>query len=75
MDLGYRHQFRPNFSLTATLSDVFASRRNSLVLDTLELSESRSMRPAGRIAWIGVSWSLAGAKQQSREKFEYEQVP
>jgi len=75
LDLGYRHQFRPNFSLTATLSDVFASRRNSMVLDTLELSESRSTRPAGRIAWIGVSWSLAGAKQQSREKFEFEQVP
>jgi outer membrane receptor protein involved in Fe transport len=75
MDLGYRHKFRSNLSFTATLSDVFASRRNRLVLDTPELSESRSTQPAGRIAWIGVSWSLAGAKQQSREGFEYEQAP
>lgn len=72
VDLGYRHQFRPGLSLTATLSDVFATRRDQLVLETAELSERVTTRQPGRIAYIGLSWVLIGGKDKPPENFEYE---
>ncbi|HLA70777.1 MAG TPA: TonB-dependent receptor [Steroidobacteraceae bacterium] len=71
LDLGFRHQLRPNFSITATVSDVFANRRFESVLETPELSDSTRMRQPGRIVYVGVSWVLAGAKQEQDENFEY----
>ena len=71
LDLGFRHQLRPNFSITATVSDVFASRRFESVLETPELSDSTRMRQPGRVVYVGVSWVLAGAKQEQDENFEY----
>jgi outer membrane receptor protein involved in Fe transport len=73
MDLGYRHQFRSNLSVTATVTDVFASRRFNTVIDTPELFDSTRFRFPGRIVHVGVSWSMAGAKKPAQEKFEYEQ--
>jgi outer membrane receptor protein involved in Fe transport len=73
MDLGYRHQFRPNLSLTATVTDVFESRKFNFITDTPDLRQSTTFRPAGRILFLGVSWSMAGAKKPAQEKFEYEQ--
>jgi outer membrane receptor protein involved in Fe transport len=72
MDLGYRHRFRPNFSVTVTLSDVFASRRFGNVLDTPELTGSETVTQASRVVFVGVSWTMAGAKQPPAEDFEYE---
>lgn len=72
LDLGYRHQFRPNLSVTATVTDVFASKKAVNVVDTPELQETNTFRPPSRVVLVGVSWSLAGAKKQP-EKFEYEQ--
>jgi outer membrane cobalamin receptor len=73
MDLGYRHQFRQNLSMTATVTDVFASRKFAFITDTPELQQSTTFRPAGRIVFLGLSWTMAGAKKPAQEKFEYEQ--
>jgi outer membrane receptor protein involved in Fe transport len=70
LDLGYRHNFRPNFSLTATVADVFASRRFASVIDTDELDETSRVRFPGRIVFVGFTWSLPGAKTP-QDKFEY----
>ena len=72
MDLGYRHQFRPGLALTATLSDVFATRRDRLVLETPELSQHLTTQPNGRIAWLGVSWTLVKGSDKPPDDFEYE---
>ncbi|WP_068084891.1 TonB-dependent receptor domain-containing protein [Novosphingobium rosa] len=72
MDLGYRHQLRKNLSLTATLSDVFSSRHDGLIVDTPTLQEVTLRRQSGLVASIGLSWSLAGAKKKAAEKFDYE---
>ena len=72
VDLGYRHRFRPNFSVTATLSDVFASRRNDSVLDTPALAGFDTLKQASRVVFVGVSWTLAAAKQPPGEDFEFE---
>jgi outer membrane receptor protein involved in Fe transport len=71
-DLGYRHQFRPNLSLTATLSDAFATRRTRYVIDTPTLSERNTWRNNGRIGWIGITWTLVPASEKAQERFEYE---
>lgn len=73
MDLGYRHQLRQNVSITATVTDVFASRKFNFVTDTPELRQATTFRPAGRILFLGLSWTMAGAKKPAQEKFEYEQ--
>jgi len=73
MDLGYRHQFRQNLSMTATVTDVFASRKFTFITDTPELQQSTTFHPAGRIFFLGLSWMMAGAKKPAQEKFEYEQ--
>lgn len=73
MDLGYRHQFRPNISLSATLTDVFASRKFVSIMESPELSQRGTFRPDGRILFVGLSWSMAGAKKQAPDRFEYEQ--
>lgn len=73
MDLGYRHQFRQNLSMTATVTDVFASRKFTFITDTPELQQSTTFRPAGRVFFLGLSWTMAGVKKPAQEKFEYEQ--
>ncbi len=73
MDLGYRHQFRQNLSMTATVTDVFASRKFTFITDTPELQQSMTFHPAGRILFLGLSWTMVGAKKPAQEKFEYEQ--
>jgi outer membrane receptor protein involved in Fe transport len=72
MNLGFRHDFRPNFSLSATISDLFESRRFGLVLDTPLISDTLNIQPAGRIVYLGVSWNLPSGKQKPQEKFEYD---
>lgn len=72
MDLGFRHQFKPNLSVTATVTDVFNTRRFVNVLDTSELYQAMTFRPQGQVVFVGVTWSLAAGKKQ-QEKFEYEQ--
>ncbi len=70
VDVGYRFQVRPNFAVLVTASDVFASRRNSMVLDTLAITGAETVRQPGRIVFVGVSWTLAAEK--NAESFEYE---
>ena len=70
VDVGYRFQVRPNFAVSVTASDVFASRRNPLVLDTLAITGLETVRQPGRIVFVGVSWTLAASKEA--ESFEYE---
>jgi outer membrane receptor protein involved in Fe transport len=72
VDLGYRHQFGPALSLSATLSDAFATRRTTYVIDTTTLSERNTWRNNGRIGWIGIAWTLVPANEKAQEKFEYE---
>ena len=70
VDVGYRFQVRPNFAVLVTASDLFASRRDEVVLDTLAITSSDTVRQPGRIMFIGVSWTLAADK--NAENFEYE---
>ena len=72
MDFGYRHQFRPGLSLTATLSDAFDTRRYRYVIDTPTLSERNAWRNNGRIAWIGITWTLVSGNEKAPDNFEFE---
>jgi hypothetical protein len=72
VDMGYRHQVRPNMAVTATLSDVFSSRHDGLIVDTPSLQEATLRRQSGLIAAVGLSWTLAGTKKKAAETFDYE---
>ncbi|MBL8630021.1 MAG: TonB-dependent receptor [Rhodospirillaceae bacterium] len=71
VDLGFRHQLKDNLILTATVSDIFETRRDGLIVLTPALSDSYIRRQTGRIAYVGVSWSLTG-KSKASDKFDYE---
>ncbi|UAK23929.1 TonB-dependent receptor domain-containing protein [Sphingomonas nostoxanthinifaciens] len=70
LDLGYQRKLRPNLTLTATVSDVFASRREASVIDTPGLSERIDRRLAGQIALVGLSWNLSGTKKKGGNAFQ-----
>lgn len=70
-DLGYQRKLASNASLTATVSDVFASRREGMIIDTPTLSENVTRRLAGRIVLLGLSWNLPGGKKKA-EAFQYD---
>jgi len=72
VDFGYRHQFRPGLSLTATLSDAFDTRRYRYVIDTPTQSERNNWRNNSRIVWIGITWTLVSGKDRAPDNFEYE---
>jgi outer membrane receptor protein involved in Fe transport len=73
LDVGFRYRWRPNVSLTATVTDVFETRRDRTILDTPEVSGSTEVVQPGRIAWIGFSWSLAAQPDKQHETFESDQ--
>jgi outer membrane receptor protein involved in Fe transport len=70
VDFGYRFQLRPNFAWVATVSDLLASRRSRVVLDTPSISSSSTSRQPGRIVFVGVSWSMT--EDKNVERFEYD---
>jgi outer membrane receptor protein involved in Fe transport len=72
LDLGFRHKLGPGLSLSATLSDVFETRRDRGILYTPALSDRVTVRPNGRIAWVGLTWTMVGNKEKPAENFEYE---
>jgi outer membrane receptor protein involved in Fe transport len=72
LDAGFRYQWRPNVSLTATLSDVFETRRDRVVLDSPGISGLMHVSQPGRVAWLGFSWSLAPQPNKQNESFEYD---
>lgn len=73
-DLGVRHQFRKNLALTATLSDVFATRHDGMVTNIPGLMDVSRRHQTGHIFFLGLTWSPPGVKPKGTDKFEYDKA-
>lgn len=73
-DLGARHQFARNFALTATVSDLFATRHDGTTTNSGNLYDVMRRQQSGRIVFLGLTWTPAGQADKNRDKFEYDKV-
>lgn len=71
-DLGYRHQLAKSIALTATLSDIFATRHDGMVTTSPGLNDVLRRHQTGRIVFLGLTWTPPGAKARAKDKFEYD---
>ena len=72
VDLGFRHQIWQNLAVTATVSDLLETRRDGIILATPGFTDVAVRRQSGRIAFVGLSWTLRGARAPAADRFNYE---
>ena len=75
MNLGAKYDIpRYNISLTATVSDLFDSYKNTRVVDTPYISQTIEMRRAPRIFYFGINFRFGeSAKQTGGHKLNYDE--
>ncbi len=73
VNLGYKRQLQPNFSVVMTVSDVFNGQRFRRHLDTPGLTQTYERDQAGRIAYIGVVYLFGTVKKTRAAGFDYDQ--
>ena len=72
VNVGYKHDFRPDLSAVITISDLFDSQKTVRRNAQPGFSEVYQRHQFGRIAYVGLVYSFGGRKKD-RAGFEYEQ--
>lgn len=72
VNLGYRFQIDPQWTLVATLSDAFNTQRMRRVYDTQTFSGTYRRQQLGQVAFIGLSYSFGSARKARDAEFNYE---
>lgn len=70
-NFGFRHQLRPGLSAVVTVTDVFDSLKDRLVIDTGSVHDIATRRRAQRTANFGLNWTFGGKKAAATPKFDY----
>jgi outer membrane receptor protein involved in Fe transport len=73
LNLGYKRQLSPDLTLVATVSDLFNGQRQVRTVNTTTLTETYERDQAGRIAYIGLVYTLGAQKKSKSAAFEYDQ--
>lgn len=72
INLGLRHRIRDNIAAVATVSDLFDSQRDRLVIDTPTLHDQVTRRRSNRTAALALTWTFAGQRKSTKEpQFDY----
>jgi outer membrane receptor protein involved in Fe transport len=71
VNLGYKHDFRPDLSAVATVSDLFDSQKIVRRNASPDFAETYTRHQFGRVAYVGLVYSFGGRKKD-RPAFEYE---
>ena len=71
VNMGFRHQIRNNMALVVTVSDAFNGQKFQRVIDTSTLHDRYTRLQAGRVIFVGLSFTGSAAKK-SKTTFEYE---
>ncbi len=72
VNLGYRHAFRPDLALVATLSDAFDGQRFVRLVRSPVLVDRYARFQVGQLAMVGVVVSFGGPAK-GKSDFEYDQ--
>jgi outer membrane receptor protein involved in Fe transport len=72
VNLGYKHKFTSALSAVATVSDLFDGQHYQRVASTPELTQIYDRSVAGRVAWLGLTYTFGIAKKEKEPNFEYQ---
>ena len=73
VNVGYKHQFRPDLSGIVTVSDIFNGQAFRRFADTTTLTDAYQREEVGRIAYIGIIYTFGAPKKNKPAGFEYDQ--
>jgi outer membrane receptor protein involved in Fe transport len=72
VNLGYKHQFKPDLTAVVTVSDVFNGQRFQRVATTPTFTEEYRRTVQGRILYVGFVCSFGSAKKDKPSNFDYD---
>lgn len=70
VNLGYRHKINQDWSLQATVRDLFDEFGATTTIDTPTFTDRTSVTFGGRAVYIGLTWSF-GSGQRRPEQFDF----
>ncbi len=73
VNIGYKHQLRPELTAILTVSDVFNGQRNERIETTPTLSADYLRAVQGRVLYLGLVYSFGATKSGKETKLEYDQ--
>jgi outer membrane receptor protein involved in Fe transport len=73
VNLGYRHQLRPELTALATVSDLFNGQHYQRFLSTPSFTEQYQRDVRGRILYVGVVYAFGITPKDRQPNFEYDQ--
>jgi outer membrane receptor protein involved in Fe transport len=72
VNLGYKHTFSPELSAVMTVSDLFDGQRYQRTASTPTLNQVYERSVAGRVLWLGLSYTVGVTKKEKEPNFEYD---
>jgi outer membrane receptor protein involved in Fe transport len=73
VNLGYRHQLRPEITALATVSDLFNGQRYQRFLSTPTFTQEYQRTVRGRILYVGFVYAFGITPKDRQPNFEYDQ--
>jgi len=72
VNLGYKHALMPALSAVATVSDLFNGQRYQRYASTPTLTQIYERSVVGRVAWLGLTYTIGVTKKGKEPNFEYD---
>ena len=72
VNLGFKHAITRSLTAVATISDLFDGQRYERVATTPTLIQVYERSVAGRVAWLGLSYTVGVTKKEQQPSFEYD---
>jgi outer membrane receptor protein involved in Fe transport len=73
VNVGFKHQIRPNLSAVITVSNLFNGQVFRRFVGTPTLTDRYEREQVGRIAYIGLVYAFGARKKDKANGFDYEQ--
>ena len=73
VNLGYKHQVRPDLAVVVTISDLLDGQRFQRFVNTPALRDVYQRYQVGRVAYVGVIYTFGGPGKAKSGDFTYDQ--
>jgi len=72
VNLGYKHTLTSRLSAAVTISDLFDGQRYQRIRSTPTLTQVYERSVIGRVAWLGLTYTVGVTKKEKEPNFEYD---
>jgi outer membrane receptor protein involved in Fe transport len=73
VNLGFKHQLKPDLTAVATVSDIFNGQRFRRFSMSPTFTQEYQRITQGRILYVGLVYSFGSSKKEKQPNFEYDQ--